>query len=228
MSATRTVWGKIRTAKVIAFDEHRKCGVAVDVDNNEKIYFEIRSCRKVSADDNGNPHIQRAVFKHPPRVENQILYIPDLRPPSFESEKPRVFVWGYKHFYLRSLQDQNSANELEGALDAPEASVEPVRNGHKSVIITETAPALIVSVQATTSATKTAIPEWSPGTPGPDTEGLAGESGEERPGYMDPETLAVAAGGHNRGKKSKPGQNGWTDGRGRKGRGCHQDWRRRH
>lgn len=234
MSATQTVWGKIRTAKVKMFSKRRECGVAVDIDNNEEIFFTMTQCRKIYADKDGNPRIGRDKFRQWPREGNRILYILDRRPPSFKGEKSRAFVWAYLHFYHRSLQDQNGAMELEGALDGnfpPAAPAEPVRSkkNHQSALVTLVGQILATSTQLTPpTATATAVPDWSPGTPGLDAEGLTGESGEETSGDKSPEDLAMAAGGCNRGKKPKPGENGWTDGRGRKGRGYHQEWRRRH
>ena len=234
MSATQTVWGMIRTAKVIDFDERRECGVAVDDEKKGEIYFEMDQCRKVYAEDNGNPRIERNRFRQWPRKGNRILYILDHRPPSFKGEKPRAFVWAYLHFYLRSLKDQNDTMELEGALDGkfpPAAPAEPVRgnDGHRPKLVETIGHILANLPQAPlTTAMATAVPDWSPGIPGPDAEGPTGESGEETSGDKSPEELATAAGGRNSGKKPKPGQNGWIDGRGRNGRGCRQDWRRWH
>ncbi len=232
MSATQYIWGKIRTARVTEYNPTRWCGLAIDLASGVEIYFEMNRSRKVSANDNGDPYIKREVFNQPPRVGNKILYILDNRPPTYDSEKPRAYVWGYKHFYLRDAENKNGLAELEKALNGkviPMKPNKPARNGHQSVIITETAPVLTVLPQAKLPATiETTVREWSPGIFGPDTESLTGESGEETSGDKSPEELVMAAGGCNRGKKPKPGENGWTDGRGRKGRGYHQEWRRRH
>lgn len=221
----RTIWGQVRTAKVTMFDKRRECGVAVDVDNNAEIFFTMRQCRKVRALNNGRPSIGREVFRQWPRVGNRILFIQDHRSPAFESEKHRAYVWGYEYFYLlQSSEDQGDARELEAALDGkiiPMTSAEPRNGKHQPM-----AQVSITSISAAPPVTtEPEIHEWSPGTSGSVAETNNPETvGDE----LDPVQLALTTGGHNGGKKPKPGQMGWVDGRGRKGRGLYQGWRRRH